>query len=97
VLKKGSGDLIASGAFVTFHFNAYRDGEDEPYDSTLLRQQPWKVRLGRGEAIIGLEEALMSMKRNERSQFLIHYDLAYGQLGCPPRVPKRKFTAHLSI
>ena len=30
---------------------------------------------------------MKSMRRNERSQFLISPDYAFGEMGCPPRIP----------
>ncbi|CAB3379523.1 Hypothetical predicted protein [Cloeon dipterum] len=91
VLLEGCGELVPENAFVSFHYNAYRDNEDESFDSTWLRRYPWKVRLEDG-ILTGLKEALMSMKKNERSQFLLHPDLMYGPNGCPPRIPAN---AHL--
>ena len=40
-----------------------------------------------GEVIAGLEVAVRSMRRNERSQFLISSNYAFGKMGCPPRIP----------
>ena len=40
-----------------------------------------------GEVIPGWEVAVKSMRRNERSQFLISPDYAFGKIGCPPRIP----------
>jgi FK506-binding protein 6 len=81
---------VPSDAFVVFNLNAFRDNEDEPFDSSFMRNRPFKVRLGKGDLLMGLEEAIMTMKKSEKSQFLIHYDLAYGELGCPPRIGKCK-------
>ena len=39
------------------------------------------------EVIPGWEVAVKSMRRNERSQFLIAPDYAFGPMGCPPRIP----------
>ena len=40
-----------------------------------------------GEVIPGWEVAVLSMRRNERSQYLISPEYAFGQMGCPPRIP----------
>lgn len=37
--------------------------------------------------IAGLELALSSMKKNEKSRFMIKPKYAYGAMGCPPRIP----------
>ena len=39
------------------------------------------------EVIPGWEIAVKSMRRNERSQFLISPEYAFGEMGCPPRIP----------
>ena len=39
------------------------------------------------EVIEGWEVAVKSMRRNERSQFLISPKYAFGEVGCPPRIP----------
>lgn len=91
LLREGTGAAkVPDDAFVVFNFNAFRDNEDEPFDSTFMRNRPFKVRLGQGDLLMGLEEALKTMKKSEKSQFLIHYDLAYGEFGCPPRIQKCK-------
>ncbi|CAG5135787.1 unnamed protein product [Candidula unifasciata] len=84
----GVGSVIPEGALVMMHFNAYTDIGQPPYDSTRLRGQAMKFRLGKGEIIPGLELALLSMKKHEVSRFLIHHDYAYGKMGCPPRIPR---------
>jgi len=43
--------------------------------------------LNRGQCVKGLEIALKSMELREISKFWIHYDLCYGKLGAPPRIP----------
>ncbi|CAI8015330.1 Inactive peptidyl-prolyl cis-trans isomerase FKBP6 [Geodia barretti] len=60
---------------------------DEPYDSSRLRGKQQQFVLGNGEVIPGLEVAVKSMKRNERSQFLVSSEYGFGKLGCPPRIP----------
>jgi FK506-binding protein 6 len=45
------------------------------------------VRLGKGKIIEGLEVGISTMKKNETSLFLIQPHLAYGKLGCLPRIP----------
>ncbi|XP_069692399.1 inactive peptidyl-prolyl cis-trans isomerase FKBP6-like isoform X2 [Periplaneta americana] len=87
-MKPGSGSLVPEGAYVTVHYNAYVEYGDEPYDSTWLRGQPLSFRLQRGYVIIGLDVAISSMKKGETSRFLIHPDLGYGKMGCPPRIPQ---------
>ncbi len=48
-------------------------------------------RRGQGEAIPGLDEAVGTMRRNEQSQFIFSPDWAFGDLGCPPRIPPKAY------
>nr|ACO14975.1 FK506-binding protein 6 [Caligus clemensi] len=67
------------------HYSLTIDGEVEPYDSSLLRRK--RERLTLGTILPGVEFALLSMKKCERSAFRIQPGLAFGALGCPPRIP----------
>ncbi|CAL1529923.1 unnamed protein product [Lymnaea stagnalis] len=84
----GTGDIIPYEALVTVHYNAYTEVGQPPYDSTRLRREPTKIRLTDGKIVKGFELALLSMRKNELSRFLIRQDYAYGQMGCPPRIPQ---------
>ncbi|KAG8231936.1 hypothetical protein J437_LFUL011405, partial [Ladona fulva] len=88
VIRKGDkGKIVPKGALITIHYNAYLEYGDEPFDSTNLRGGPQKYRLGSGSLLPGLEIAVETMCRNEVSQFLVEPHLAWGKLGCPPRIP----------
>lgn len=60
---------------------------DEPFDSTYLRNKTFEFKLGNGEVVAGLDASVATMKKREKSQFI--FDPAYycGKYGCPPRVP----------
>ncbi|RUS79498.1 hypothetical protein EGW08_012730 [Elysia chlorotica] len=83
----GIGGVIPEGSLVKIHYNAYTDIGQAPYDSTRLRGEEYKVRLGKGQLIPGLELAILTMKKHELSRFLIRPEYAYGEHGCPPRIP----------
>jgi len=72
---------------VTIHYSFYFEGQDEPFDSSVLRGRPERFRLDDGRMIPGVEVAVKSMYNREKALFLIHSDYAFGPLGCPPRVP----------
>ena len=40
-----------------------------------------------GEVIPGWEVGLASMQRTELARFLIRPEYAFGEMGCPPRIP----------
>lgn len=87
IMKHGAGPIVPDGALVRVHYNAYHEMEAEPFDSTRLRQQPEKFRLGLGAQVEGMHVAVGSMKKGERSRFLFKPEYFYGKMGCPPRIP----------
>ncbi|XP_018018401.1 inactive peptidyl-prolyl cis-trans isomerase FKBP6, partial [Hyalella azteca] len=91
VLKKivtpGVGARLAAGTAVRFHYSAFLEYGDEPMDSSYLRGRPVTSHLGHGDVLLGLEVALQSMRLKEVAQFIFAPRYAFGQAGCPPRIP----------
>ena len=65
-------------AEVRYHYNAYLEYGDEPFDSTYMRGSPEKVYLDADEEkagilqiIQGLTIALRTMQKNEQARFLV--------------------------
>jgi len=87
--KPGGGETVMSGAQVHLHYNGYLEHHDEPFDSTRLRNKKAVVVLGTGQLIPGLEIGIGTMKTGEISTFLITSDYAFGDMGCPPRMPPK--------
>lgn len=81
LIRKGYGVKPDKGAQVKIHYNAYIEGEAQPFDSTYARNKPYCFTIGEGEVLEGLEIAVLTMQLNEKSQFLIHPDLAYHASG----------------
>ncbi|CAG2066014.1 unnamed protein product, partial [Timema podura] len=90
ILRAGEGPQVPEGASVTVHYNAYLEFNEEPYDSTYMRGKPETFRLNAYQLIQGLEIGIATMKKKEKSQFLISPELAYKELGVPPRIPGSK-------
>jgi len=88
ILHSGVGSIVPPGASVEVHYNAYFEYQDDPFDSTILRNRPEKFKLGSGGHLAGLEVAFSSMKKKEKSRFLIKPQYAYGKMGSPPRIPE---------
>ncbi|XP_013786360.1 inactive peptidyl-prolyl cis-trans isomerase FKBP6-like isoform X2 [Limulus polyphemus] len=86
-VKPGIGPVVSKGAFVTVHYNSYLEYSEEPFDSTRLRNLPFKFLLDRERVILGLDVGVGTMKKGEVAQFLIRPEYAFGQMGCPPRIP----------
>jgi len=80
---------VPDDSTITMHYSLQLEGQDEPFDSSVLRGRPERYKLGDGQVIEGLEVGIKSMKKGEKAQFLIDWMYAYGQYGCPPRIPAR--------
>jgi len=89
ILKQGAGDVVPASSLCRVHFNGYLDMSDEPFDSSRLRGRVHQFKLGAGEAIIGWDIGVATMKRGEISRFMMKHNYAYGNLGCPPRIPEK--------
>ena len=61
---------------------------DEPFDSTYLRNKSFEFKLGANEVVAGLDLAVSTMKKREKSQFIFEPDYYCGSRGCEPRVPR---------
>ncbi|KAB7504627.1 Inactive peptidyl-prolyl cis-trans isomerase FKBP6, partial [Armadillidium nasatum] len=88
-LSVGVGPDIPKEAQVVFHYSAYLEYADEPFDSTLLRNQPQRAYLNEEDTLPGIKIGLRTMRTKEKARFLIRPQYAFGELGCPPRIPPK--------
>jgi len=89
IKKEGVGSVASENARITVHYNGFLEDLDEPFDSTRFRNKPLVFSLGKGAVIWGLELGIKSMKKSEVARFLIDSNYAYGDMGCPPRIPAK--------
>ncbi|XP_064467105.1 inactive peptidyl-prolyl cis-trans isomerase FKBP6-like isoform X2 [Ornithodoros turicata] len=87
VTRPGAGPVVPEETFVTFHYNAYLEMADEPFDSTRLRNRPQRTLL-ENVSVVGLALALKTMKKGEVAQVMVSPRYAFGPMGCPPRIPQ---------
>jgi FKBP-type peptidyl-prolyl cis-trans isomerase len=85
VLKEGSGATIVAGNTVKVDYTG-KLMNGTVFDSSVGRQ-PIDVPVGQGAVIPGWEQALMLMKKGEKSIFFIPSNLAYGEQGSGPIPP----------
>lgn len=89
IKKVGLGQRVTVNTTINYDLNAYLEMSDEPFDSTTIRGKPFQHRMSSDSIIVGLYYALLSMREGEVSEVLIHHEVAYGVLGCPPRIPEK--------
>lgn len=87
-LKWGTGIVIPEKSVVIMHYDAFLDKEKVPFDSTRLRNRPFKFLFGDGNIIPGLEMGIQTMKRDEIARIYVSSEYAFGAMGCPPRIPE---------
>nr|CAG4640818.1 EOG090X051L [Eulimnadia texana] len=90
IIKAGEGAVVSPKAFVTVHYKLFLDYGDAPFDSTYSRLKPLTFRLHTESycsSFLGMDIGVSTMKKNEQAYFIVHPRYAYGELGCPPRIP----------
>lgn len=87
IIREGYGETPKPGQEVSIHYNAYTEFSAEPFDSTYVRRRPTTFLVGDGRVLPGIDQAVRTMRTNEKAQFMVHYEYAYGKMGCLDRVP----------
>lgn len=82
----GSGPNPKVGQIVTVHYTGMLE-DGTKFDSSLDRNQPFSIEIGKGKVIKGWDEGLLSMKVGGMRTLIIPPELAYGAAGQPPRIP----------
>ncbi|XP_039261187.1 inactive peptidyl-prolyl cis-trans isomerase FKBP6-like [Styela clava] len=87
ILSEGVGGVVPADSRIRAHYHAFLEDMSEPYDSSYLQGKELKITLGKGLVIPGLDLGIASMRKKEKSRFLVCPEYAYGEMGCPPRIP----------
>jgi FK506-binding protein 6 len=88
VVRPGDGIPIPDNSKIYVHYVCTADGSlGEPYDSTVSRGHPHAIDFRNSDVLVGLFLSIKSMSLREVAKFWIRYDYAFGELGCPPRIP----------
>jgi FKBP-type peptidyl-prolyl cis-trans isomerase len=78
VINEGKGDDADSGDVVFVHYTGWlKDGTK--FDSSVERDDPITITLGRGMVIPGLEEGIDLLKEGSKVKLIIPPSLAYGE------------------
>ncbi|XP_043469541.1 inactive peptidyl-prolyl cis-trans isomerase FKBP6-like [Leptopilina heterotoma] len=85
--QEGVGEKIDENAQVTAKYIGYFEHQDEPFDASYSHDVQNNLQLGNQDLIPGFEIAIKSMKKHEVSIFIIKPEYAFGEMGCPPRIP----------
>ena len=85
----GDGAVAAAGHTVDVHYTGWLStgSKDDPFDSSVLRGQPFSFALGRGSVIKGWDVGVAGMKVGGQRLLTIPPDMGYGARGYPPVIP----------
>ena len=86
-LKKGEGATPQVGQTVIVHYTGWLKQNDQKFDSSVDRGEPFHFTLGKGQVIPGWDEGVGTMKIGGKRQLIIPSDLAYGAKGVPGAIP----------
>jgi FKBP-type peptidyl-prolyl cis-trans isomerase len=87
-IKLGTGAEAVKGKKVKVHYTGtLTDGSK--FDSSVDRGEPFTFMLGAGEVIKGWDEGFAGMKVGGKRKLTIPYQMAYGEMGRPPKIPPK--------
>ncbi|CAH0402338.1 unnamed protein product [Chilo suppressalis] len=90
-IKSKKGDLLH------MHYTGTLDDGTE-FDSSIPRGNPLTFTLGSGQVIKGWDQGLIGMCEGEQRKLVIPPELAYGEAGAPPKIPKSAtLTFHVDL
>ncbi len=85
-IKVGTGAQPKPGDYVVVHYTGWLTN-GKRFDSSVLREKPFKFQLGKGKVIAGWDEGVASMKVGGVRQLVIPPQLAYGNRGVGGVIP----------
>ncbi len=86
IVEQGTGPSAGEEGLVSVHYSGFlTDGTE--FDSSFKRAKPIDFTLGQGHVIEGWDIGIDLLKEGGKAYFFIPPNLAYGELGSPPRIP----------
>ncbi|KAI1293502.1 Inactive peptidyl-prolyl cis-trans isomerase FKBP6 [Halotydeus destructor] len=87
ILRPGRGEELTPNCAAKYHATAYLEGQDEPFDCSRIRNQEHIHKLNQDPIVRGLYVGLLTMRKGEKSRLIVKPEMAFGKLGCQPRIP----------
>lgn len=87
-LVVGEGPAAEPGDKLSVQYVGVLYGNGKEFDSNWGSGTPFEVKLGAGQVIKGWDQGLEGMKVGGVRRLIIPPDLAYGEAGSPPTIPK---------
>lgn len=90
IMVNGIGEPLGDRrARITYHYNFFFQFGEEAFDSSYLRRAKMIGYTHDGVSLPGTLAALCTMCKGEEAQFVISYELMFGSMGSPPRIPAK--------
>lgn len=86
-VKVGEGAEAKPGLEVTVHYTGRLKQNDQKFDSSVDRDEPFTFALGKGQVIQGWDEGVAGMKVGGERQLIIPAELGYGARGAGGVIP----------
>ena len=86
-VKVGEGASPKAGQTVVVDYTGRLKQNDQKFDSSIDRGEPFKFHIGKGEVIPGWDEGVATMKVGGKRTLIIPANLAYGATGVPGAIP----------
>jgi FKBP-type peptidyl-prolyl cis-trans isomerase len=86
-IKKGTGKTAKAGDTVSVQYVGSLYHNNEVFDNSWDKGQPFSFPLGQGQVIQGWDKGVEGMTVGGRRELVIPPDLGYGAQGSPPTIP----------
>lgn len=92
-LRPGKGQPVVAGAWVRVHYTGWLydaaapDGKGRKFDSSVDRNEPFVVQLGKQRVIRGWDTGIVGMRAGGLRRLVIPDTLAYGARGAGSMIP----------
>jgi peptidylprolyl isomerase len=85
-IKLGTGPLATTHHWLTVHYTGWLPN-GKKFDSSVDRKEPFPFPYGAHRVIIGWDTGFEGMRVGGKRRLFVPWELAYGELGMPPRSP----------
>lgn len=85
-IKLGTGPLATTHHWLTVHYTGWLPN-GKKFDSSVDRNEPFPFPYGAHRVIIGWDTGFEGMRVGGKRRLFVPWELAYGELGMPPRSP----------
>jgi FKBP-type peptidyl-prolyl cis-trans isomerase FkpA len=86
-LKTGDGAEAVAGKNVTVHYTGWLQSNNQKFDSSVDRGQPFSFNLGSGMVIKGWDVGVAGMKVGGKRKLTIQPEMGYGERGAGAVIP----------